>query len=184
MAVQTFTSLPDSFTAGDAFSFSRTLADFSAASSWTVEYLFRSDTGQKIRVEGSGSGTTWTFTFNSELSGGFDAGHWTYTLLAFLQNDRRTVETGYILVEPDPEADSPPTHAEKVLAALEAALEGRLSKDQAERYSIGGQSIDKIPAMELRKLRDAYRAEVAAERNKDRQRRGLRSKRYVGAKFI
>lgn len=51
------------------------------------------------------------------------------------------------------------THAERMLAAIEQRLEGRISSDH-QRYSIDGRSLDRIPIMELEQLRTQYRREV------------------------
>lgn len=59
------------------------------------------------------------------------------------------------------------THAETMLAKIEAVLEGRLDSD-VESYTIAGRQITKIPVTELLALRDTYRAErnneLAAEK--------------------
>lgn len=51
-------------------------------------------------------------------------------------------------------------HAEKVLEAIEAVIEGRASKDQ-QSYTIGNRSLVRTPLAELTQLRREYRAEVA-----------------------
>ena len=55
------------------------------------------------------------------------------------------------------------SHAEKVLEALEAVLEGRASKDQMS-YSIKGRSLALTPLADLLAMRKAYRAELASQR--------------------
>jgi hypothetical protein len=55
------------------------------------------------------------------------------------------------------------SHAERALAIIEAALEGRLTAD-IENYQIGGRAVSKIPAKELMSLRRAYQAEVDSQR--------------------
>lgn len=54
------------------------------------------------------------------------------------------------------------THAETMLSAIEAVLEGRITAD-VEAYSIAGRQITKIPMAELLTLRDKYKAEVNSE---------------------
>lgn len=56
------------------------------------------------------------------------------------------------------------SHEEKTLSVIEAAIEGRLTKD-IEHYSIAGRSISKIPISELTKLRGTYRALVWKQHN-------------------
>jgi hypothetical protein len=50
-------------------------------------------------------------------------------------------------------------HAQRVLDAIEAVIEGRASIDQ-ESYSINNRSLSRTPVSDLLKLRDRYRAEV------------------------
>lgn len=60
------------------------------------------------------------------------------------------------------------THAEKMLEAIEAALEGRITDDY-KTLKINNREITKHSFDELLRLRDYYRAEVArikARRNK------------------
>jgi hypothetical protein len=56
----------------------------------------------------------------------------------------------------------PRTHAEKMLNAIEALLEGRADKDVSS-YSIAGRSISKMSVAELTDWRDYYRREHARE---------------------
>jgi len=58
------------------------------------------------------------------------------------------------------------THAQTMLAAIEAVLEGRITAD-IEQYSIAGRSITKIPIAELLKLRSYYKAEAVREQRAD-----------------
>lgn len=53
------------------------------------------------------------------------------------------------------------SHAQRVLAAIEAVIEGRASVDQ-ESYSINNRSLSRTPIADLLKLRDRYRSEVNA----------------------
>lgn len=55
------------------------------------------------------------------------------------------------------------THAQRMLDAIEAALEGRVTAD-VQSYQISGRSITKIPIAELMTLRKQYMVEVANER--------------------
>lgn len=54
------------------------------------------------------------------------------------------------------------THAETMLANIEAVLEGRITSD-VESYTIAGRQITKIPITELLTMRDKYRAERNGE---------------------
>lgn len=54
------------------------------------------------------------------------------------------------------------THAIRMVELIEARLEGRLPLD-AERYTIAGRSLDRIPIAELRELRRTYLAEARSD---------------------
>jgi hypothetical protein len=53
-------------------------------------------------------------------------------------------------------------HAARTLAAIDALLEGRATKDQ-QSYKIGERELSRIPVPELLSLRDYYRAEAKRE---------------------
>lgn len=68
------------------------------------------------------------------------------------------------------------THAYRMVTAIEAVLEGKVTADVAS-YSIAGRSITKIPIVELIELREKYRKEfeneVLAFRGKKKPKRVL-----------
>jgi hypothetical protein len=74
------------------------------------------------------------------------------------------------------------THASRMLTAIEAALEGRITSDM-EQYSIAGRQITKIPVNELLVLRDKYKAEVQAEEDAENLKLGYKSKRIIKTRF-
>lgn len=67
------------------------------------------------------------------------------------------------------------THAEKMLEAIEAVLEGRLT-DEYKTIKIANREITKHTFDELRRIRDYYRGEVA--RQKARKNGKFKSYRY------
>lgn len=54
------------------------------------------------------------------------------------------------------------SHAKKTLAALEAVIEGRASKDQ-ESYTIAGRQLSRTPIPDLLLLLSTYERKVARE---------------------
>lgn len=56
------------------------------------------------------------------------------------------------------------SHAERVLVAIEAVIEGRASKDQ-ESYKIGDRELVRTPLRDLLLLRDRYREDVRRARS-------------------
>lgn len=69
------------------------------------------------------------------------------------------------------------THAEKMLEAIEAALEGRIT-DEYKTFKIGNRELTAHSLDELRRLREYYRAEVT--RIKVRRRKTFKN---IGYKF-
>lgn len=63
------------------------------------------------------------------------------------------------------------SHAEKVLEAVEAVIEGRASLDQ-ERYRIANRELQRTPLSELLRLRTRYREEVRTAKAKASGRSG------------
>lgn len=83
---------------------------------------------------------------------------------------RDTVDYGRFDVQPDvaiAAAGDLQTHAAKMLAAVEATLEGRVTSDIIG-YTIGNRQVIKMPVNELMRWRRHYRWEVYRERNPSR----------------
>jgi hypothetical protein len=74
------------------------------------------------------------------------------------------------------------THASRMLALIESALEGRIPAG-LEMTIINGQNITRITVTQLSALRDKYLAEVMAERNAARIESGLTSRKNSFVRF-
>lgn len=78
---------------------------------------------------------------------------------------RRVLRRGRIWIDPDPEtALDQRSRAERILDAINATIEGRVTAD-ADSYSIEGRSIARTPIADLLRLRTLYKNEVRAQRN-------------------
>lgn len=112
------------------------------------------------------SGTTASFTVAAAATAKWPPGLYQYNLVRESGADRFLVGSGAVTVEPDfaalPEGHDPRTHAQRMLDSINKVLEGRVLSDH-ERYSIEGRAIDRIPIMELHKLRRIYKHKVARE---------------------
>ena len=75
------------------------------------------------------------------------------------------------------------THAERMLALIEAALEGRIPRG-LESTNIDGQQIDRIPIVQLETLRQKYRAERKGEIAAANAAAGIRPRRTIGIRFV
>lgn len=90
-----------------------------------------------------------------------------------------------LLVEgQDGMADEPetPTHAQKVLAAIEAVLENRATQDQ-DSLSIGNRQLRRTPIADLLLLRDKYKSEVAIENNRSLIASGRKTRNRIKVRF-
>jgi hypothetical protein len=76
----------------------------------------------------------------------------------------------------------PRSHAARMVAAIEALLEGKAT-DDVDEYSINGRSLKKIPVAELLKWRDRYKAEALREKAAEDIKRGLATSRRVMVRF-
>jgi hypothetical protein len=171
MAPTTRVGPPSSAVAGDYWKWRvGDVVDHPQSEGWTLTY------------ELTGRSNTKTFTAVWQTSGD-DENSWLVTVAITVTDDleaglyylhSRMVGSGdyanqeYHLdsipfeVLPNPRSAIPglfQTHEERALEVIEAALEGRLTKDM-ENYSIAGRSISKIPIETLVKLRSQYQATV------------------------
>lgn len=162
-------TLPARVTAGDSWEFDLIgpRADYPPPD-WELVLSLRLAGGgaitQKIATDTTAA---WRFSFAASETAAITPGEYVSAVRAVNASTGQslTIETGRLIVAPDPMAETADTrsHAERVLAAIEATLEGRASRD-ADSYSIEGRSITRMPIADLMRWRAHYQAEVAAAR--------------------
>ena len=74
-------------------------------------------------------------------------------------------------------------HIEKVLANIEAVIEGRASHD-VQSYAIAGQPIGKTPIADLLLLQDRYTTKLIALKRAERRANGVGEGRNIKVKFV
>ncbi|MEM7724194.1 MAG: hypothetical protein AAF376_17760 [Pseudomonadota bacterium] len=139
---------------------------------WSLDFILRPVSGGvAITLSASQADGIWSVVAGSSATGGHEPGEYEWVAIATdAAADRRsTLGQGRVRVLPDPltaggDLRSP---AARILAAIEATIEGRVTKD-ADSYSIEGRSISRTPMADLLRLRTVYTREVAAERNPGR----------------
>lgn len=107
----------------------------------------------------------WAVTVAPATTAALAAGSYGWTLFAMRISDgaRQTVCAGVLEVAPDPaQGGDTRTQARKLLDAINAVLEGRITKD-VESYSIEGRSLTRVPLEVLRTTRARLMREVQAE---------------------
>ena len=160
------TNEPASLRAGDTWKWTKTLADY-PASAWTLKYRFKSAT-TGFEITATASGDAHAVTVTAAATSAYAAGP--YTWIAWVEggtSEKYTVDTGVLAVSADYRAGTATTglddrsHARKTLAAIESWIESR--NQGVARYTILGREMQYIPITDLLKLRQTYKAEVAAE---------------------
>lgn len=158
---------PRTLRAGDTWKWRREdLADYPAPT-WTLKYRFKSAAGG-FEVVAAASGTAHQVTVAAATSAGYAADSYSWAAWVESGAEQYTVGSGTLTVEPNLRAGTAGaaldarSHARKVLAAIEAVLEGRASRDQ-EEYRIGERMLKRTPIADLLRLRSLYRKEVQAE---------------------
>lgn len=175
MSYQIPTTEPDVLVAGDLWTWTRGLADFPATDGWVLTYrIITAAADLLITASQDGTGTGFLVSVPLATTASVPAG--TYRWFAYVTNaggtERYSVDEGYVAVLADPatvSATAATTDNSRILALIVSAIEGRITSDH-ESYTIGDRAINKIPVMELQKLRGIYETLVGRERG---QRRGL-----------
>lgn len=171
-------SEPKQVTAGDTIKWRREdLAEYPASGGWGLSYALRNAAAQ-INLTATADGDAFGVTVAAATSATWAAGSYVWAAFVTKAGERYEVGRGQIDVRANLAAAGVydgRTHAEKVLAAVEAVLEKRATKDQ-EELEIDGLSLKRTPLGDLIKLRERYRAEVARE---VRQQNGGGSRRIL-----
>lgn len=128
-------------------------------------------------------GDDYFIHFNSAETATFVAGNYRFSIYEIDGADRETLQTGFIEVLPDfTTAADQRSHVEKVLASIEATLEGKATQDH-EQATINGRSIKRFTPEQLLAWRDKYRAELATIKRKEALANGLPSSAKIQVRF-
>ena len=119
----------------------------------------------------------------ASITGAWSAGLYQWQLFASNGDDRQLISCGQLEILADfaslGAGHDARTHEEKMLSSIKAVLEGRILSDH-ERYSIDGRSLDRIPILELQKLKRFYTLKV---RNQKRSAGEIKIRR-VRSRFV
>lgn len=132
------------------------------APAWSVSVAMRGAT--KVDLSATSEGQTHTIAATAGATSGWGAGLYAVTVRATNGEDVVEIEAGQVEVLADVASHDAGHdargHAQRVLAAIEATIEGRASKDQSG-YTINGRTLQRTPIADLLLLRETYRKEVA-----------------------
>lgn len=159
---------PREITAGDLWAWRRDdlAADYPPAD-YTLKYFGVSRAASPITFDlvAQASQGGYLVSVPSATTAAIAAGEydWTAVIVRNADNARVEVDEGRWTIEADPIAGADPrSYQERLLDAIEAVLEGKVTKDVSS-YSIEGRQLVKIPIPELMEIRDKMRRELAAE---------------------
>jgi len=165
MAIEVATSVPAGIFQGNTATWLQSSQDYPPSDAWVLSYVFTSAlnsfsiSGGDITDDGA---NTFTILLPAATTAGYLAAVYSWVALVSKGVDRHAIARGRWCVEPDPAAATAieaRTHAEIMVAALEALIQGRATSDQ-QSYTIQGTSVSRLSPAELEEWRDKYRSEV------------------------
>ena len=161
--------LPRRISAGITFDTTATLTAYPAGV-WSLSVILRGAGSITIAATAEGQVTHRLKVAASETAEWLPGQYW-YSARVTDGENIVEVDSGEIEITPNLAAEesgfSGLTHAQRTLAAIEAVLEKRASRDQ-ERYTINNRELWRTPIADLLTLRDRYRAQVRMEQKAKR----------------
>lgn len=112
----------------------------------------------KFTIDATVEGGVAKVDLSSSQTNNFVSGEYRWHLFSDDGTERSTVTHGFFVIDANPadlEICDTTTHAERVLAAIEKRIEGRILSDH-ENYSIDGRSLSRIPIDQLERLKRKY----------------------------
>lgn len=182
------TTEPARITAGDTIKWTKYLGDYDPGT-WTLSYAFVrsvSGSGDQLIITAANNGDgSHLATISADDSASMSVGEYAWHAYVTSGTERHRVGEGTVRVLPNFAATGYSTtgydgrtHAQKVLDAIEAVIEGRASSDQSSvSISTGGvsRSLSRMSHDELVAMRNHYRAERAREVRREQARRGAQT---------
>lgn len=173
---------PSSIRAGDTLSWRRSLADYPAGDGWVLSYTLI-NTLAKITITSTADGNDHVVNVPATISDDYPASWYDYFAHVAKGTERYSIGSGRMQVLPNLATATTydvRSHARKMLDAVEALLEKRATAEQIGvlKAAYADRSTE-FEHAELLKMRDRYRADVAAEDNAERIRNGLQTSRRI-----
>lgn len=170
------TEFPKTITAGLTLKADLATPDYPAPAWAAIAYLRGP---ASIDIQASALGTLHAFAVPGAETSDYAPGLYSFSVRVTDGSDVFEVASGRVEVVADTVAleagHDPRGHAERTLAAIEAVIEGRASKDQ-QSYTINGRTLVRTSISELLQLRETYRREVARLKGGSAGRRLMRRK--------
>lgn len=174
---------PSFFTAGETVEWTKALPDYPSGT-WTLKYALQAPGRTLIAVTAANEpDLSYSIAILAATSASYAAGSYTWTAYVEAGPARHVVARGSISILASPLAMLGSTHATRMLALIEAALEGRIPNG-LESTNIDGQQIDRIPVIRLHELREQYRNEVLMEQKAAIAAAGGKVRNTIGIRFV
>ena len=176
---------PLAFTAGDTIAWLKSLADFSAADGWVLNYRFI-NASNKFDVVGSASGADHAININAATSAAYVAGIYSWQSYVTKGAERYTVATGSVEIMADLAAKASGfdtrSPAQKCLDLLNIAFASYGNKAYTQEYEIAGRRMKFNTPGDFLAFRSKVQQEVNREINANKIKNGLsvRNKSTVG----
>lgn len=160
---------PARLAAGDTISFAWSHADYPASAGWSLAFrIVGAAAGLPITLTATASGDGFVVAGTASATAAITVGATgaPATLVGYASKDAERFEVYraplHLLPNPATITGDLRGHAARTLAAINALLEGRATKDQMS-YKLGDRELSRIPIPELLALRDYYITEARRE---------------------
>ncbi len=156
---------PTHIHAGDSVAWERDVPEYPASAGWSLRYVLN---GPDRHVIDAQAGAPYRVALAAETTASWSPGLYRWVALVVKAGQRLTLSSGTLEIGANLETSEPAdarSHAQRMLALIEAALEKRIPKDQ-QSYEIDGMRLDRIPIERLDALRSKYRRELQREKNR------------------
>lgn len=178
---------PARFAAGDTLRWRFASADYPASAGWSLAYrLVGAGVALTIPATADGDGFIAEATAANTGALAITSPGLPCTLYGYASKgaERFVMFQAPCMVLPNPASvtGDQRAHAAKTLAAIEALIEGRATKDQ-QSYRIGDRELSRIPIPELLTLRDYYKQEARREADAAALASGISRPRLVLTRF-
>lgn len=155
--------MPNIFRAGDTLAFSASFDEtVTPGNGWSLTYSIRGEFNLSADGVDDSTGNGWIVTFPASKTAVIDEGLYEFIGRVTDGTKIKTMESGFVTVQSNIEtaaAGSRLNHVQRMINAINDALEGRIT-DDVQNFSIAGRSLVHIPVMELYDLRSRYMREL------------------------
>lgn len=160
--------IPAKFTAGTTFSAVLTMTAYPAPD-WAAQLILRGP--QAVDLMAIAEGQQHRFAAAAGVTSDWAPGVYWWQLRVSSAGEVIAADEGTLSVAADIAQIAGPHdgrgHVERVLASIEAVIEGRATKDQ-EAYTINNRELRRTPIADLLLLRDQYRADLRRQQQAKR----------------